>query len=263
MRLLLSCMILTSGMPTASPLPRLHIDAVVTQAKTGSGNTYSSKLPHDAFGRQIKGEERKSPKTIEMYYPDRELMVMKTHEFAVFQDRYKALSKDYDIAGCRIFMNLRNPIDQLASNYVQAHREIDTNGKMQAAVFDAASYPNLREEFQTWFSHGRKAAALWQTSADLFMLWTGRPLETLIETGIPVVHKVKGRVASEFPNSTLHIHRTEDLSDDGVPKQKVENAKTDFLMQLACEFVRQQKNKDGHYAYTFCVAWSDCCKDLK
>lgn len=197
------------------------------------------------------------------YYPDRELMVMKTHEFAVFQDRYKALSKDYNIAGCRIFMNLRNPIDQLASYYVQSHRELDANGKMQAAVFDAASYPNLREEFQTWFSHGRKAAALWQTSADLFMLWTGRPLESLIETGIPVVHKVKGSVASEFPNSTLHIHRTEDLSDDGVPKQKVENAKTDFLMQLACEFVRQQKNKDGHYAYTFCVAWSDCCKDLK
>lgn len=240
----------------------MFIDATVTQAKTGSGNTYLSHLPgwNPKTKDHVQGNVVRTFKSIERHYADLELIVMKTHDFNYFKERLREFQKMYNIVGCRLYVNLRDPVDQLASNYVQQNRKEGV---------DVAASPNIEAEWQNWTRHGQ-LVQLWQGSADLFKSFTGHPITWVLESGLPTMYY--SLPGSEFKNCTLHVHRTEQLSkpdkgcgSQGVSKQQVVNIKSgkSKLKDLACEHILNQREKNSGLPFKFCVAWSDCCAHLK
>jgi len=265
-------------------LPTMFIDATISQPKTGSGNTFTAHLPDydPKTGSHAVGDEVRTPKSIEYHFVERQLIVLKTHEWSFFQKRYAELQSTYNIQGCRVYMNLRDPVEQLASNFIQSHsttskiclerKQMCSSMRNSEGKFDMNS-ASLDEAFETYVKKRKILHGLWQGSADLFNDFTGQRIQWVLDSGLPTTYY--SLPGAQMKNWTLHVHRTEHLSQSdagcaagGVHKQAIRHItlKTSRLHTLACDYIRNKREKKTEVAsmvLDFCVAWSECCKDLK
>lgn len=257
----------------------INIEAVVSQAKTGSGNTLNYLMPGRSRIQKnsIEHVTIRGPGYIECLYHKKNLIVLKTHLFDTFVERYNEHRKEYDIKNCNIYMNLRNPVDQLASAFVQHFKKESFYCDPQTNCshlnnendnFDMDSV-NLNLMFDDWAQNSNVLKELWVEPTKLVNNFTPKNMESFLYQELPAIYDPINK--NMFGNCHLIVQRTEHLSDGssklGLKKIKPERFKhitsnSSRLQTFACNFIKHKKNNDlsvANLVFRFCEEWSDCC----